>query len=377
MSSIRMSEGISKESEEYFPLNENYYDILDDCKSLLTENKMDFIRIIFKEIVDVQSIKRQIYIMGVVDIPNKILYSQFLNLFLDYISELDSFITLPKIFQQQNITTKNHTDNKNDMYDKVFYVNSSKRQSVFNINGNKIFFEDLLEKNGLKKDLKLLIFWKDISDIDHDINEYLNLARNYNKYLSVIFISDKEGYFEKKTFLQENKYYKVLDPDNLSENENANFNDNIYFVFDENFLHNKYYVIKFPWFIILNKNNDIFDSGILWAEEIQGKIENFLGENPQSGQNINNLFWIDLSNKIKLNLVRKINLKLAKSNYKNIYFYIETNVSVASDKLMSSFNIDAYFFGSLKFQDFKIFKEFAEKICKEEKIKNIHFNIEK
>jgi len=377
MSSIRMSEGISKESEEYFPLNENYYDILDDCKSLLTENKMDFIRIIFKEIVDVQSIKRQIYIMGVVDIPNKILYSQFLNLFLDYISELDSFITLPKIFQQQNITTKNHTDNKNDMYDKVFYVNSSKRQSVFNINGNKIFFEDLLEKNGLKKDLKLLIFWKDISDIDHDINEYLNLARNYNKYLSVIFISDKEGYFEKKTFLQEKKYYKVLDPDNLSENENANFNDNIYFVFDENFLHNKYFVIKFPWFIILNKNNDIFDSGILWAEEIQGKIENFLGENPQSGQNINNLFWIDLSNKIKLNLVRKINLKLAKSNYKNIYFYIETNVSVASDKLMSSFNIDAYFFGSLKFQDFKIFKEFAEKICKEEKIKNIHFNIEK
>lgn len=36
---------------------------------------------------------------------------------------------------------------------------------------------------------------------------------------------------------------------------------------------------------------------------------------------------------------------------------------------MSSFNIDAYFFGSLKFQDFKIFKEFAEKICKEEKLK--------
>ena len=149
MSSIRMSEGISRESEEYFPLNENYYDILDDCKNLLTEHKMDFIRIVFKEIVDVQSIKRQIYIMGVVDIPNKILYSQFLNLFLDYISELDSFITLPKIFQQQNMTTKNHTDSKNDMYDKVFYVNSS-RQSVFNINGNKIFFEDLLEKNGLK-----------------------------------------------------------------------------------------------------------------------------------------------------------------------------------------------------------------------------------
>lgn len=177
--------------------------------------------------------------------------------------------------------------------------------------------------------------------------------------------------------MQEKKYYRVLDPDSVTENENANFNDNIYFVFDENFLHNKYYVIKFPWFIILNKNNVILDSGLLWVEEIQGKIENFLGENPQSGQNINNLFWIDLSNKIKLNLVRKINLKLAKNNYKNIYFYIETNASIASDKLMSSFNIDAYFFGSLKFQDFKIFKEFAEKYAKKKKIKNIHFNIEK
>lgn len=107
----------------------------------------------------------------------------------------------------------------------------------------------------------------------------------------------------------------------MTENENANFNDNIYFVFDENFLHNKYYVIKFPWFIILNKNNVILDSGLLWVEEIQGKIENFLGENPQSGQNINNLFWIDLSNKIKLNLVRKINLKLAKTIIK-IYIFI-------------------------------------------------------
>ena len=377
MSSIRMSEGISQESEEYFPSNENYYDILDDCKSLLIEQKIDFINIIFREIVDVQSIKRQIYIMGVVDLPNKILYSQFLNAFLDYISELDSFITLPKIFQQQNITTKNITDNKDYIYDKVLYVNSSKRQSVFNINGNKIFFEDLLENKGLKKDLKLLIFWRDIGDIEKDINEYLNLAENYNKYLSVIFISDKEGYFEKKSFLQEKKYYRVLDPDNLTENENANFNDNICFIFDENFLHNKYYVIKFPWFVILNKKNDIFDSGILWAEEIQGKIENFLGENPKSGQNTNNLFWIDLSNKIKLNLVRKINLKLAQSNYKNIFFYIETNVSLSSKEIMSSFNIDAYFYGSLKFQDFKIFKGFAEKICKEEKIKNIHFNIEK
>ena len=377
MSSIRMSEGISQESEEYFPSNENYYDILDDCKSLLTEHKMDFIRIIFREIVDVQSIKRQIYIMGIVDLPNKILYSQCLNAFLDYISELDSFITLPKIFQQQNITTNNPTDNKDYMYDKVLYVNSSQRQSVFNINGNKIFFEDLLENKGFKKDLKLLIFWRDIGDIERDINEYLNLARNYNKYLSVIFISDKEGYFEKKSFLQEKKYYRVLDPDSVTENENSNFNDNIYFVFDENFLHNKYYVIKFPWFVILNKNNDIFDSGILWVEEIQGKIENFLGENPKSGQNTNNLFWIDLSNKIKLNLVRKINLKLAQSNYKNIFFYIETNVSLSSKEIMSSFNIDAYFYGSLKFQDFKIFKGFAEKICKEEKIKNIHFNIEK
>ena len=56
---------------------------------------------------------------------------------------------------------------------------------------------------------------------------------------------------------------------------------------------------------------------------------------------------------------------------------METNSSIASEKLMSSFDIDAYFIGSLKFQDFNVFKEFAEKICKEEKIKNIHYNIDK
>ena len=47
-----ISEGNPNESFEYFSLNENYYDILSDCKSLLTEQKMDSIRIIFKEIED-------------------------------------------------------------------------------------------------------------------------------------------------------------------------------------------------------------------------------------------------------------------------------------------------------------------------------------
>ena len=65
---LMAEEGNPIESEEYFSINENYYDILSDCKSLLTEQKMDSIRIIFKEIVDAQSIKRQIYINGIVDI---------------------------------------------------------------------------------------------------------------------------------------------------------------------------------------------------------------------------------------------------------------------------------------------------------------------
>ena len=375
--SNEINEGTPYESDEYFPLNENYYDILSDCKSLLSEQKMNSIRIIFREIVDVQSIKRQIYINGIVDVPNKILYSTFLNTFLDYISDLDSFINIPLIFQEYDKKLKSGNDNNNNIYDKVLYVNSAKRQNIFNINGNIIFFEDLLEKNEMKKNLKLLIFWNKIKDIESDIQQYLNLAKNYNKYLSVIFISDIGDFIQKKLYLQENNYYRILNPDNPDNNSKNNFKDNIYFVFDDKFLHNKYYVIRFPWFVILKQNNEIFDSGILRHEEIQDKIENFLAENPESRQNINNLFWIDLSNKIKINLIRKINLELSKNNYKNIVFYIETNSSIASEKLMSSFDIDAYFIGSLKFQDFNVFKEFAEKICKEEKIKNIHFNIEK
>lgn len=375
ISKLSVTEGYSNESEEYFPINENYYDILSDCKSLLVEQKMNSIRIIFKEIVDAQSIKRQIYINGIVDMPNKILYSHFLNTFLDYISDLDSFITLPLIFQEYDKKPKNENEN-NNIYDKVFYVQSAKRQNIYNINGNIIYFEDLIEKNEIKKNLILLIFWQDIKDIESNIKQYLNIAKNYNKYISVIFISDIGDFLKKKSFLQEKNYYRILNVDNPKESEDSNINNNIYFVFDDKFLHNKYFVIKFPWFVILNKNNEIFDSGILRIEEIQDKIENFLGENPESKQNINNLFWIDLSNKIKLNLIRKINLKLANNNYKNIHFYIETNSSISCQELMSSFDIDAYFIGSLKYQDFNVFKGFAEKICKEEKIQNIHYNIE-
>ena len=372
-----VEEGNPIESEEYFSINENYYDILSDCKSLLTEQKMDSIRIIFKEIVDAQSIKRQIYINGIVDMPNKILYTHFLNVFLDYISDLDCFLNLPLIFQEYDKKLQNENDikNNNNIYDKVFYVNSANRQTIYNINGNIIYFEDLLEKEEIKNKLKLLIFWEGIKDIESDIKQYLNIAKNYNKYLSIIFISNIGNFLKKKEFLQDNNYYRILNSDGIN-NKNI-INDNVYFIFDDKFLHNKYYVIKFPYFVILKHNNDIFDSGFLRFEEIQDKIENFLGENPESKQNINNLFWIDLSNKIKMNLIRKINLELVKKNYKNIHFYMETNASIASEKIMSSFDIDAYFIGSLKFQDFNVFKQLAEEICKKEKIKNIHYNIEK
>ena len=375
MSLNKISKGNTNESDEYISISENYYDILSDCKSLLTEQKMNSIRIIFKEIVDSQSIKRQIYINGIVDIPNKILYSHFLNTFLDYISNLESFINLPLIFQEYDKKLQKENDKNSNIYDKVLYINSSKNQNIFNINGNTIFFEDLLERNEIKKILKILIFWEGIKDIESDIKQYLNIAKNYYRYISLIFISDIGEFLKKKLFLQENNYYRVLNPEKI--NENNNIKDNIYFAFDDKFLHNKYFVIKYPWFVILNQNNNILDSGILRIEELQKKIDNFLAENPESGQNIHNLFWIDLSNKIKLNLIRKINLQLAKNNYENIYFYIETNSSIAKEKLSSSFDIDAYFMGSLKGQDFNIFKDFAKKICREEKIKNIHFKIEK
>ena len=367
MKQFTISNGIPSESEEYFSLNENYYDILSDCKSLLSSQNIKTIRIIFKEIVDCQSIKRQIYINGIVDTANKILYTDFLNNFLDYISDLDSFINIPLIFEEYDRRFKNMNDN---VFDRVYYVNSIKGQNIFDINGNKIYFEELIEKDEMKKKLKILIFWNEEKDLEGNINQYLNIAKNYNNHISIIFITDITNFIQKKLYLQENNYYRENDK------EKKIIKDNISFVFDDKFLHNKYYVIKFPYFVILNQKNDIFDSGILRIEEIQGKIENFLGENPESGQNITNLFWIDLSNKIKINLIRKINLELNKNNYKDIYFYIETNASIANENLMSSFDIDAYFIGSLKFQNFNVFKELAEKICKAEKIQNIHFNVE-
>jgi hypothetical protein len=364
MSINQVQLGKPYDSEEYFPLNENYYDILSDCKSLLSENQMETIRIIFKEIVDINSIKRQIFINGIIDMSNKILYTQFLDAFFDYISELNSFINLPLIFQDK----ENNSSNKN-IFDKVYYVTSTKRQNIYDINGNIIYFEDLLAQKEFEQKLKLLIFWKNEKDIEENMNQYLSLAKNYKSLMNFIFISNIENFIQKKKFLEENNYYRVLD-DNIGR-----IKDNIYYIFDDKFLINKYHVIKYPWFVILSKDNNIFTSGVLRLENIQNKIDNFTGNNPESKQNISNLFWIDLSNKIKLNLVRKINLELSNNHYKNIHFYIETNSSIASNDLLSSFDIDAYFFGKLEDPNIEEFKQFAERICEKEKIKNIFYNI--
>ena len=371
MASTDIQEGKPKESEEYFPLNENYYDILSDCKSMLSENNMNTIRIIFKEIVDINSIKRQIFINGIIDMSTKILYTQFLNNFLDYVSELDSFITLPLVFQEQenDINNINNKSGINNNFDKVYYVTSSKRQNIYDINGDILYFEDLLAGKEFEMKLKLLIFWKDENDLKENMEQYLSLAKDYNLYMNFIFISDITNFIQKKKFLQENNYYRALDE------KIGKIKDNTYYIFDDKFLKNKYHLIKYPWFVILNKTNDIFASGILHIENIRNRIENFIRPNPDSKQNINNLFWIDLSNKIKLNLVRKINLELAQNNYQNIYFYIETNSSIACEDLLSSFDIDAHFFGNIDEQNIEEFKNFAERICEREKIKNIFYNI--
>ena len=370
MASKEVLEGKPNDSEEYFPLKENYYDILSDCKSMLKENNMNTIRIIFKEIVDISSIKRQIYINGIIDISTKILYTQFLNNFLDYVSELDSFINLPFVFQEQENINHNKSG-INNIFDKVYYVTSSKRQNIYDINGNIIYFEDLLAGKEFESKLKLLIFWRDENDLKENMDKYLSLAKDYNLHMNFIFISSIDNFIQKKKFLQENNYYRVFDE------KIGRIKENIYYIFDDNFLLNKYHSIKYPWFVILNKNNDIFASGILRIENIRNKIDNFINPNPDSKQNINNLFWIDLSNKVKLNLVRKINLELSQNNFPNIHFYIETNSSIACNDLLSSFDIDAHFFGNLGELNIDEFKFLAERICEREKIKNIFYNINK
>ena len=361
MSSDIKREGRPQESDEYLSLNENYYDILSDCKSLLSEYKIDSIRIIFKEIVDIYSIKRQIYLNGIIDMSNKFLYSKFLETFLDYISELDSFINLPSIFKEQN--------NNKFSLDRVYYVASTKRQNIYDIDGNSFNFEDFLGQKDYEQKLKILIFWKDEKDIEENMNQYLSIAKNYNSYMNFIFISGQENFIRKKNFLLENNFYRILN-DKIEK-----IKENIYYIFDDNFLCHKYNVISYPWLVILNKNNDIFCSSILRKENIKNKIDNYLGNNPESKQNISNLFWIDLSNKIKLNLIRKINLELSKNNYNDIHFYIETYSSIARNELLSSFDIDAHFFGKLEEQNIEKFKEFAEQICRKEKIKNIFYDI--
>ena len=51
----------------------------------------------------------------------------------------------------------------------------------------------------------LLIFWQDIKDIESNIKQYLNIAKNYNKYISVIFISDIGDLHKKKIIFTRKK----------------------------------------------------------------------------------------------------------------------------------------------------------------------------
>ena len=350
------------DSEDYIPipLNEDSYEIIMKCKTLLTDSKIDSIRIILKEVVDLKSIKRQIYINGTLSPQNKLNYQIFYNTFLDYISDLDSFSSLPKLFN----------DNEKNGFDKIYYIDPLKRNNLVNINGDVIELEELLNKEEIKEKLKLLIFWKKADDIEKDMDIYLNIAKTYNKYIHIIFISTSEDFVEKKLYLYNKKFYRE------NENSKTAFYNNIEYIFDDKFLFNKYFVIKFPWFTLLDKNNKIYDSGFLRKEELKNIIDNFLGNNPESGKNIDNLYWIDISNKIKINLVKEINLLLSEQNYNDVFFYIEMNISIALNEYNTVFDIDGYFIGDLNGKDRKEFQKIAKIICDSKKIKNIHYNLD-
>ena len=78
--------------------------------------------------------------------------------------------------------------------------------------------------------LKLLIFWKDNKDIEENMRQFLLIANNYSNMVNFIFITDIENFIQKKKFLIENNYYRVID-DKIEKIEN-----NIYYIFDEKFM---------------------------------------------------------------------------------------------------------------------------------------------
>ena len=348
--------------DEYIPIpiNEDSYEIMMECKSLLRDSKIDSIRIILKEIVDLKSIKRQIYINGIISPQNKLNYKSFYNTFLDYISDLDSFLSLPNLFG----------NNLKNTYDRIYYIDPSKTNNLVNIKGDIIELEELLNKEEVKDKLKLLIFWKNADDIEKDMDIYLNLAKTYNKCIHLIFISTNEDFVEKKLYLNEKKFYRE------NENSKTAFYNNVEYIFDDKYLFNKYFVIKFPWFTLLDKNNNIYDSGFLRKDEIKNIIDNFLGNNPESGKNIDNLYWVDIGNKIKINLIKEINLLLSEKDYNDVFFYVEMNISIALQDYNTVIDIDGYFTGDLNGKDIKEFKRIAQNICDSKKIKNIHFNLD-
>lgn len=360
-------------SEDYLPGNEESHDIILKCKSLLFESQIDSIRIIFHEIVDIKSIKREIFINGIVDMAYKSSYFPFLNKFQDYIADLDCFLAIPSLFKE--VDKKFKVNNNDNFFDRVFYNNSFRSQNAYDINGNNFYMEDLLNTENIRNTYKFLIFWESLESIN--IEPILELANLSQNKITFFFISSIDNFIEKKIMLNEKQinYSPVKAKIQENNGNNIEISPNIFYIFDNRYLQSKYYVLKFPWLTIINKENLELYSSIFRNEEIESKINNFRNVHPTSVENTKNLVWVNITDNIKKSIIKEINEKLSKNGYKQVYFYMEMSAVIAKKGIDCIYNIDGYFIGTLKGQSFNAFKYFTNKICEEKKLKNIYYSL--
>ena len=344
------------ESDEYTLKTEDSFEVIKKLRELLSSSKLDSVRIIFEERTNIEEVRRKISTIGVVDHTMKLLYKNYIYNYEKYVSDLSCLISS----QHQIISN-------------ITSIDSFRSQRIFDINGNPIVYSTLSEDKEMKKKLKLLIFYEDIDTVN--MEDVISLAKLYFEKLLIFVVSKLDNFIEKKEKLLDKRYYRNIDKN--TSIKDSFINKHITYLFDKDFLVNKYFCDRYPWCVILDKDDTILYQNDLTSMELKPVIKNYLSPNPKSLKNLDNLFWVDLPNSIKLNLVRDFNLKLQSNGFKYVYFRVETYAIIAKENLLSTFDINAIFSGYVKDErELKSLREFGDKLCESKDISNVQYKIE-
>jgi hypothetical protein len=309
---------------------ENLSDLLPILKNELKTCPYESITSEVKENASINGIKRSFKING--QIPSK--YSSELN---EFKNDLFSSLT-----------------NTNSFFD--IDDNESWKIEETQAKGQKFESPNVFDIEGNETIIKLP--QKDCIIFIYENNEQLNYLMDKMKKIPIIFVCKTNNFFQKKKdLIQNGKLYDY---------------QHYFFSEDDQAFKN----LKLPRIIIINEKGQIFDNRSLEKLNEIDSLENNLLYSPVEDvdneyENLNS-WWLNANNKIKMDVIYKINRQLDEAGFNNIDFEIDTSCKI-DNKGIYAMRAIPIFTGCLPKNKEKDLKKFIDSTQEEgnfEKIKN-------